>query len=300
MRILVIGEPCIDVIHKADGKVYHEIGGISYSIVASAILNDGIETVPVIGLSREDRGYFADLFEKLDSVNLSAVYETGSPVRRVDLFYEDENRRWECSTRSIEPTPLEEIEKSLPADGIHVNLISGSDITLETLGRLRTAAAGCHIHLDLHNLVMQHMPDGKRVRGPREDYLSWCDCADTVQINEEEANAIDPEIGGFKVLAEKILRTNAKALIISFAENGLSLYEKDGGRISERFYPTRSVDVVDPTGSGDVFGISFLHSVLLGKTFSEAAESGVEMAAKKVSVAGPSGLLKYAGRSLNV
>ncbi len=291
-RVLVIGEPCVDVIHKADGRVYREHGGISYSVTASGILDDGVETIPVIGLNREDRGYFEELFKVMSGVSLEGIYQTDAPVRRVDLFYEDENSRWECSTQPIEPTPFGRIEPFLPADGIHLNLISGSDVELETLARIRAAAPEAHIHLDLHNMVMQHLPDGKRVRGPVPNYLEWCRYADTVQMNEDEARVIDASVADNEELARKVLESGAKALVISFAERGLSVYEKAEGKIARHFFPAERTDIVDPTGSGDVFGATFLHAVLLGKNFREAAEAGIRMAVRKVGAAGPGGLIK--------
>ncbi len=289
--MLVIGEPCIDVIHKANGKVYHEHGGISYSIVAGSIVDDGIETLPIIGIAKEDSQYFQSLFDRLGRLNSSGIYESGTPVRRVDLFYEDENNRWECSTQPISPTPFEKVALFLPADGIHLNLIGGNDIDLDTLKLIRQTSPRSHIHLDLHNIVMRRLADGKRVRGPRPDYLEWSKLADTVQMNEEEAVAIDIETKDLVTLAEKILGTGVKAVVVSLAERGLSLYEKEGRRVIERILPARKVDVVDPTGSGDVFGAVFLRAVLNGKSFKDAAEAGVEIASKKVAAAGPSGLI---------
>lgn len=293
MRVLVIGEPCIDVIHKVDGKIYNEHGGITYSVVAGGLLDDGVEVVPVIGLHGEDAPYFTQLLEQLAPVNLSAIYRVDFPTRRVNLFYEDENNRWECSTQPIEPTPFERIAPFLPAEGIHLNLISGSDIALSTMQKIREAAPGTHIHLDLHNIVMKLLPDSKRVRAPRNDYLDWCRLADTVQMNEDEASVIDDSVSDRRVLAEKVLETGAKAFIVTLAEKGFILFEKNNGKISEQFFPPRQTNVVDPTGSGDVLGAAFLHAVVRGRDFRQAAELGAEMAAKKVAAAGPGGMLRW-------
>lgn len=280
------------MIHKADGKVYNEHGGISYSIVASDMLEDGIETIPVIPIAREDRAYFDKLFGRLGSVNLSGIYEVGTPVRRVDLFYENENNRWECSTLPVAPTPFEMIKPFLPADGIHVNLINGDEVSPDTMSQIKSAAPDAQIHLDLHNIVMQRQPDGKRIRAPRPDYIEWSRLADTVQMNEEEADIIDPHAGSHRRLAEEIIDTGPRALIITLAEKGLALYEKGKTGIQEHLFPPMRVNVVDPTGSGDVFGATFLHGILLGKSDKEAAEAGVLMATKKVGVAGPAAFLR--------
>lgn len=291
-RVLVIGEPCVDVIHKADGRVYHEHGGISYSVAAGGFDSDGIETVPIIGLSRDDRGYFEELFRKLEGVNLEGIYETTTPVQKVDLFYENENTRWECSTRPVEPTPFSRINPFLPADGIHVNLISGNDVELKTLAAIRSAAPDAHIHLDLHNAVMRSLPDGKRVRGPMTGYLEWCSFADTVQMNEDEAGVIDPSVTNNDALAVRILDAGPRALIISYAERGLTVFEKSGANPAKHFFPPRSTNVVDPTGSGDVFGGVFLHAIVSGKSLLEAVEQGIETALLKVAAAGPEGFIK--------
>jgi sugar/nucleoside kinase (ribokinase family) len=293
LRILVIGEPCIDVIHKADGKVYNEHGGITYSVVAGAMFDEGVEVVPIIGLNADDAPYFTELLAQLKPANLSGIYNVDPPTRRVNLFYEDENKRWECSTQPIQPTPFEKISPFLPSEGIHLNLISGSDIELRTLQKIRATAPDSHIHLDLHNIVMQRQPDSKRIRAPRGDYLEWCSCADTVQLNEDEANIIDTSTNVRSILAAKVLDAGPEALIITLAEKGLVLFEKSKGNLREHFFPPSKTIVVDPTGSGDVLGAAFLHAITKGRDYLEAAQLGADMAAKKVAAAGPGGLLKW-------
>jgi sugar/nucleoside kinase (ribokinase family) len=294
LRVLVVGEPCIDVIHKADGKIYNEPGGISYSIVGSAVLGDGIEVLPIIGLHPQDEPYFFELFRHLDNVDVAGVYSSKLRTRRVELFYEDENNRWECSTQPIEPTTFDKIEPFLPTDGIHINLISGNDIELDTLKRIRNSSPASHIHLDLHNIVMTHLPDSKRVRVARPDYLEWCKAVDTVQLNEEEAQVIDSSTREKETLATNILAAGTKAVIITLAEKGLVLFTKEYGKVVEQRFDPQQTEIIDSTGCGDVFGAAFLHSILLGNNFIDATEFGIAMATKKLSSAGPSGLLRKA------
>lgn len=115
----------------------------------------------------------------------------------------------------------------------------------------------------------------------------------TVQLNEDEARVIDPAMPTNDVLAEKILETGVKALVITLAEKGLVLFTKDGGRVVEHFFEPGKGSVVDPTGCGNVFGAAFIHSTLLGRSYEHAVEKALEVAARKLSVAGPGGMLSW-------
>ena len=300
MRIVIIGEPCIDVIHKADGRVYNEPGGISYSVVASAALNTELEVVPVIGLHEDDRSYFTGLFDNFQSIDQSAIYRSDQRTRRVDLFYEDENNRWECSTQPIRPTNFSFIKNHLPAEGIFVNLISGEDITVETLERIRKSAPASHLHIDLHNIVMSHLPDGKRVRVPVGNYLQWCSLADTIQMNEEEAAIIDDSSPSMHDFAAKVLSCGPHALVVTLAERGSVLFEKIGKEIKRHDIAPVAASVVDPTGSGDVYGAAFLQQVIQGSSYPEAARYASAAASMKVKSAGPASMINWKAGELNV
>ncbi len=293
MKTIVVGEACRDVIHKADGRVFNEHGGISYSIIGGAALNDGIEVLPVIGIHPNDERYFGDLFRQIGSLDLSGLYSTSIPTRRVSLHYQDDNNRWECSTQPIEPTPFERIQPFLPAEGIHINLISGSDIELDTLKRIRECSPISHVHLDLHNIVMEHLADDTRVRRPVPEYLKWCEQADSVQLNEQEAEAIDPSRPPIRELARKILSSGVNAVVITLAEKGVLLFTGKPEALTERVFQPISTEVVDSTGCGDVFGAAFLHGILLGKDFDRATQDGIEAATRKLRTAGPIGMLEW-------
>ena len=55
MKYLVIGEPCVDVIHKVDGELIHSYGGILYSIIALSVLAKGNDMIlPLMNLGEDE------------------------------------------------------------------------------------------------------------------------------------------------------------------------------------------------------------------------------------------------------
>jgi len=67
-------------------------------------------------------------------------------------------------------------------------MLSGKDITVETIDEIRLEVRGkkIPIHLDMHCLTIGVNDDGTRVRNPMADWRRWCFMIDSVQMNEEE------------------------------------------------------------------------------------------------------------------
>lgn len=187
MKYLIIGEPCVDMIHEADGKIIHSYGGILYSIISLAVLTGEGNTVqPVMNLGSDEYDNITNLLSKYPNINLDGIFRVSHPTRKVNLYYNMYNSgnlaRMETSTEPTHTISYESTEKFLPdTDAILINMISGVDITLDTLMKLRKNFNG-FMHIDIHNLVMKTNPDGSREHTNLEGWREWCSNTDTVQI----------------------------------------------------------------------------------------------------------------------
>lgn len=274
MKYLIIGEPCVDMIHEADGKIIHSYGGILYSIVSMAVLTGEGNTVqPVMNLGSDEYDNITNLLKKYPNINLDGIYRVSHPTRKVNLYYNMYNSgnlaRMETSTEPTYTIDYESIEKFLPdTDAILINMISGVDITLDTLKQMRKNFKG-YMHIDIHNLVMKTNPDGSREHTNLEEWREWCSNTDTVQMNEFEIATLSKEKKTEYEIAEEIminLNSGVKGIIITRGKNGVSGFTKQEKSFNGKIYydldredinAVESPHFVDSTGCGDVFASSF-------------------------------------------
>ena len=138
MTITVIGHLCLDVIHHPDGTETRSYGGIFFSLATLANLLGPKDTIfPVFGVGKDDHAALLERLAAYPNVDPSGIYKFAGPTNQVSLHYKNEQERTECSRHISEPIPLKKIRPYLESDMILVNMISGFDITLETLDEIR-------------------------------------------------------------------------------------------------------------------------------------------------------------------
>lgn len=275
MRYIVVGEPCVDVIHKINGEVIHSYGGILYSVIALSILaSKDDEIVPVMNLGEDEFDNITGILSKHQNINLEFVNKVAHSTRKVFLDYSlyntDKKARFETSSEPTYSIEYSLIKKALPkTDAILVNMVSGIDINLETMKNLRASFEG-YIHIDIHNLVMKTCEDGMRTHTNLEDWREWCTCADVVQMNEFEVKTLDKQIKNEYEIVEEVLINSGKdvkAFVITRGINGVSCYTKKQKTFGEEsFIDLDKTDLsaienpqfLDSTGCGDVFAASFV------------------------------------------
>ncbi len=274
MHFLVIGEPCVDLIHKHDGEVISSYGGILYSVISLAVLAGNNDTViPVMNLGSDEYENITGILKKYPNIRLDGIYKVAHPTRKVRLFYNmyysGHSARMETSTAPTYTLEYQKIKKFIPkADAILINMISGVDITLETMMKIRNDFKG-YIHIDIHNLVMRTKEDGTREHTNLDEWRKWCSSADTVQMNEFEVKTMSRTLKNEYEVVEEILinqKSNVNGVIITKGNVGVSGYvkkeKKFGGQI---FFDLDKQDISaienpkfkDTTGCGDVFAASF-------------------------------------------
>ena len=296
MKLAVIGEPCMDYIHRGSETTEKQFGGILYSLVSLAVISKGNATVyPVMNLGEDEFENVTGFLSRFSNIDQSYIRKTKHKTRVVNLFYKDKDSvlnvstkktydREENSTQPTLPVEYEQVKDALGfLDGILVNLVSGVDITLDSLSRIRKDFGG-YIHMDLHNLVMQTFPDGTRKQLPVKDWRDWVNLCNTLQMNESEIsiltgdNVTEYETAG-KILKEK----KVNSIVVTRGRSGVSLYEMKDLKPERADLPRiDSPKFIDSTGCGDVFAASFFYRNSLTKM--EDPRSAMQFANKMASI----------------
>ncbi|MFA5403354.1 MAG: carbohydrate kinase family protein [Ignavibacteria bacterium] len=309
MKYLVIGEPCVDLIHKNDGEVVYSYGGILYSVISLAVLAGKEDIIyPVMNLGSDEFENITNILRKYPNIKLDGIYKVSRPTRKVNLYYNMYNSgnsaRMETSTEPANTIGYESVEKFLPeADAVLINMISGVDIALDTLKNIRKNFNG-FMHIDIHNLVMKTNPDGTREHTNLERWREWCSNTDTIQMNEFEITTLSRTIKNEYEVAEEILinlNNNVKAVIVTRGKNGVSGFTKKEKTFSGQTFYDLDKDYVaavenphfkDSTGCGDVFAASFLLDFSKKRDFKKSLHYSTRIASFNTSLEGIEELYK--------
>lgn len=309
MKYLVVGEPCVDMIHTSGGEVIHSYGGILYSVISLSVLSGKDDVVyPVMNLGEDEYEKITEILKKYPNVKLEGINKVAQPTRKVNLYYDlynsGKSARMETSTIPTSAIEYELIEKLLPgADAILFNMISGVDIKLDTLKKTRKKFKG-FMHIDIHNLVMKTNSDGTREHTNLEDWREWCSNTTTIQMNEFEVVTMSRTLKNEFQVAEEILvnlKNDVKGLIITRGKEGVSGFtkrEKSFG--GETFFDIEREDVSavesphfkDSTGCGDVFAASFTLDYSKNGDFKKSLHYSTRMASFNTSLEGIGELYK--------
>lgn len=306
MKLAVIGEPCMDYIHRGSETTEKQFGGILYSLVSLAVISKGHATVyPVMNLGEDEFENVTGFLSRFSNIDQTYIRKTAFKTRIVNLFYKDKDSvlnvstkktydREENSTQPTLPVEYEQVKDALGfLDGILVNLVSGVDITLDSLSRIRQDFEG-YIHMDLHNLCMQTFPDGTRKQLPVKDWRKWVNLCSTLQMNESEISILTGDNVTEYETAEKILKDNkVRSIVVTRGRSGVSLYELSDGKPKRTDLPrVDSPKFIDSTGCGDVFAASFFcrNSITSLQNPHSALQFANKMASLNASLHGVEGL----------
>ena len=306
MRIGILGQPCIDaIVYPGVGRESPKraLGGVLYSFAAMerifrerGSLRDSF--LPVTWLSTPDREYLETLLARLPHMErIAGLWPTDSKTNRVQLVYDEKGDREEHCPHILPQLTRNEFSTSLleSLDGLFVNMISGFDISIETLETaLLESKKRPFLHLDVHALILGVLSEsgkggyglGREPHGVRE-WRRWLAVADSVQMNENEVRWFaDPECRSEEELLHAIERIEPKQrprhIILTRASRGASVYLFDSGEAHH--IPVPEITAVETTGSGDVLGSAYIFSILQGKRPEEALREAVRWASWKTTL----------------
>ena len=313
MRLLgVIGTMVWDTIWRESqaGSRVEEWGGISYALAAAdAVGLAGLKVRPVLRLGRDlaERGFqFLGSLSNIESDH--AVLVDDAPNPRVELRYRGTERWCERLHGGIPSWNWTELAGSIEGcDALYVNFITGYEFDLDTAQRLRRQFRG-PIYADIHSLMLAKDPHGERSLQPLRRWEEWLSCFDIVQVNEDELNVLSADWGDPWSFAADVIGRTTGVLFVTLgpagaayvmAENALRLWQEHGsmpaasrltrtGRLK-----TEPIGEGDPTGCGDVWGITAFLGLIEGLDIEAAMQRANTAARANVQHRGTSGLSRY-------
>lgn len=323
-RVGVIGSLVWDEIHGRDplSPPIEEWGGIAYALAGmDAALPPEWEIVPLIKVGRDLAPQAAEFMHSLRRLTPGGrAIEVPVPNNRVTLRYESTDRRCERMAGGVPAWSWSELGPMVrDLDALYVNFISGFEMCLGTAEALRLGFTG-PIYADLHSLFLGMGADGVRMLRPLPNAPTWFSFFDAVQLNDAEMHQLgdDPLVVAAAALAAGVSLLNVTVGprgVIYVAKPGVETIADIGGAtrpakrramhasprrgvaapdtIRTAIIPASSVDAVDPTGCGDVFGATCFARLLAGDTVTVALVAANAAAGRNATFRGASGLAPH-------
>jgi pfkB family carbohydrate kinase len=319
-KVGILGSLVWDQIYGRDplAEPVEEWGGIAYALASlDASVGPGWEIVPLIKVGQDLAGKAREFLGGLGHVTPGGrCVEVAAPNNRVILHYYSTERRTERMSGGVPGWTWSELGPMVrDLDALYLNFISGFELALGTAQALRQGFRG-PIYVDLHSLLLGMQHDGVRVPRPLQDSASWLGCFDVIQLNEDEMRQLSPDPLS---LAAEAIGAGTSLLIVTLAAKGAAYVaapgfdgwgtegQRDGGTaglsvpLSHRpavplrtaLIPAPTVDALDPTGCGDVFGAAAAARLFAGDPVESAIRHANALAARNAAFRGAGGLSRH-------
>lgn len=262
MNVAVIGTINRDTIYPFTGPKMESYGGILYNIIALATLKPSNMTLlPICNLGEDVHEPVFQRITQFQNIDTRGIRIVRQKNNHAVLRYISPNERTEYLENRVPPLTFRQLECALDCDFILVNFISGFDMTLKTLKRLRSNFTR-HIFIDIHSLTLHIDKDGRRFPKRPRNWLEWIQQADTVQLNGQEALILKgaPQWKGNSLIPfiEEVVKSGPKIVLVTLADRGSLVGYQSDGEIRIDRCAASCLSVRDGTGCGDVFSAGFI------------------------------------------
>jgi sugar/nucleoside kinase (ribokinase family) len=296
-KIAVIGTINKDTIVFPSGKRTESFGGILYNLSAlSGLGGRGMEIYPVCNLGYDVYDQVERILRQYHNVERGGIKKVRRKNNHAYLLVDKESEREEVLRHRVPALSFDQVKPFLDSDAMLVNFISGFDISLSTLKKIRKNTDAL-IFVDVHSLTLGIRKDGKRfLRTPRSwrEYLKQ---ADFVQTNLPELSVLcgkelesQEDVQDF---GKYVLSVGPKVLLVTLgAEGALMVHQEAECYELKRCAGTRARRFKDATGCGDVFSAGFLTCYLHTGKLNRSLDFANRVAAEKCKISGVEGLAK--------
>ena len=292
-KIVVIGTINKDTIIFPNGKRTESFGGILYNILALSYLGrEGIEIYPICNLGYDVYSQVISHLKNCNNVELSGIKKVDCKNNHAFLSINERNERAEILKNKVPPLSFSQIKPFLRSDVILVNFISGFDLLLVTLKKIRQNTNAL-IFMDVHSLTLGIDQCGKRFFDAPKNWKEWIKQADFVQMSLPELKELakrnlksQKEIRKF---GKYILNLGPKVVLVTLGKKGTLMIFDDRVR---KFKGSKVKKFQDATGCGDVFSAGFLIRYLQTKSLIKSVNFANYVAGEKCKISGVDGMKK--------
>lgn len=306
----VVGTFVLDRIAGLTGRdeAVEDLGGIAYALSGVvAALPHGWRARPVarLGMDASERvrrwlGRLAEEASGRVELDGGGLVDVPEPNNRVELRYRDDARRTEHLTGGVGGWRWDELDPLVEGcDALLVNFISGHELELDGLRRLRVAFGG-PIYADLHSLFLDTADDGTRVPRRLPRWREWLACFDAVQMNADELDLLRGS-ADVEAAVTEILELGPRMVARTRGADGVTCWWSPGrdGSVRRREIPAVQVADPDPTGCGDVWGAVMCCRLLAGEPVPVAAGVATRLAGAAAGRSGVDGLSACLAKALD-
>jgi len=292
------------------GSPVEEWGGISYALAAAdGLAEPEVRIRPVLKLGRDlaERGFqFLRGLSNIESNHAVVIEDAPNP--RVELRYRGTERWCERLQGGVTKWSWGELATKIEGcDALYVNFITGYELDLDIAQQLRRQFKG-PIYADIHSLMLAKGPRGERSLQPLRRWDEWLNCFDIVQVNEDELKVLSAQWGDPWAFAADVVGRTTGVLFVTLgpagsayvlADGALPLWREPGrtpaaaGFVQTGRLKVEPVQEGDPTGCGDVWGITAYLGLIEGLDVETAMRRANLAARANVVYRGTSGLSAY-------
>lgn len=290
LKIAVIGTINQDVIIFPNKKRKTSLGGIAYNICTlAALLKNQAQIFPICNVGANRYPQFLKFFSKFPNLKLNGIKKVPQKHNTCLMYYGQNQNREEYLQGKVPSLNFTQLKPFLEFYAILINFISGWDMSLVTLKKIRKQFQGI-ILLDIHSLTLEIDKDHKRLLRKPKNWRAYAKCCDILQMNKTELETVlnkklksDDLISGTK----NILKLGPKIFILTLEEDGAIICWKVGKKIClKKIAGIPIKKAVDNIGCGDIFGAAFLADYLINKNIIKSALLANYLAAKKCQFSG--------------
>lgn len=293
--VATIGTINFDRIVAENGETYESLGGILYNGLVLAALFDGTDFRVRLHarLGPDHLGIARDLFEGFEAADLSGLIpdERGTNISRLD--YSRGPDRAEDVELRVPPLTGEDLHGAEDASVILVNMISGQDLSRQTLAHLRSCSAA-RLFLDIQALA-------RTLTSPRTsrsipDWKEWTALFHTVRGNENEVAAFAGCPGEPETASRRILEAGAEEVLVTRGAEGSRRFSRDSRSVKEEAIdPVPRAGPIETTGCGDAYDAAVCAAWMFGLSGSDPARFASFVASEVAGVFGLEGLCQLRG-----